>query len=473
MSAILSPLAQAVADLHARLVELRQRPDIVFVTDEVGAPAPAELLAPYRAQPEQWPAELLDFYALLNGIRVEWNFAGGAKGGYLDIPPLTATGYAETVQWKTSHRVRRTALLLTRDRSLAGWGAWLVGEPDTWANSRLVYGTLESAMFDGPVAPSLPDFLRRTAAAYLAEDALTNDDHRAEVLRKLDSPGRPVQPVGVGSRVVLNLEMSKVLTPDYRRAEVLQLQAVPPGSALARDLRPDQPPTYALLQLDQGAKMAWWPLEQLTAAPNDLYEHYYAAPEALLDLGHTAGWEAVLRVLAQLAGPNAGWSNDFNKGADGIAALLTPLPLTEAFTLVLHLLEGLHSAQDQLPQMITLDEEEQQQVTQREQWVKHARDGDWQMYMESLLHILLSGAKLRLLYEPAPARRKLPVALINRLEAAYWPAQFSWWSTKDFFNKMRKLRLNNLPRIREPYLSLGYDHDDLPGDYPVRYELSF
>src|SRR5690349_10056907 len=76
-------MTDVAAELRAFVATLKKRPDIVVETAKFGRSASKSVLA--WLESAGFPQDLIDLYAEMNGIHVEWRFVEGPGGGCIRV----------------------------------------------------------------------------------------------------------------------------------------------------------------------------------------------------------------------------------------------------------------------------------------------------------------------------------------------------------------------------------------------------
>jgi hypothetical protein len=123
MTATADEITRVAAELRAFVRALESRKDIVVEHAKIGRKAIAEKLEQIRFA--RVPDELVDLYAEMDGIHVQWRFHDGPGFGCLRIPPITgATRFSDDDDHYMNFGDDREALLL--DEITEEHGTWLV-----------------------------------------------------------------------------------------------------------------------------------------------------------------------------------------------------------------------------------------------------------------------------------------------------------------------------------------------------------
>jgi BRCT domain type II-containing protein len=152
----------AVAELEAFVSALRKRKDVTIEHATIGRKAGKAKLAQLRAM--RAPDELIDLYAEVDGVRVEWRFIEAPGGGCMRIPPIS--------QWTRftgddSHYMNfgddREALLL--DEVTPEGNTWLVRDKGSEDRRASIIFASAAEGADGVIAASsIAEYLRKAMA---------------------------------------------------------------------------------------------------------------------------------------------------------------------------------------------------------------------------------------------------------------------------------------------------------------------
>ena len=329
-----SAVASAVAELRAFLETLRRRRDITVTVASVGRRASKSDLASLSHQ-KGIPAELVELYAAMNGVHIEWQFIEPSGGGCIRIPPLSQwTRFTGDDKTYMGFGDRYDALLL--DEIQAEGGTWLVREKKSGA-VRLVFASAAEGSEGVEPAGSIAAYLRAAIEhgfvyywprCFRENGNVSYAEQEAAVERFRARPEVPT-PIQIGARVQFEF------FSEGGRGEVLAQHEAPPSRATEFCGR-----KLAEVKLDEGS-VAWLPEKWMKAlAKTDAYERLRssdfdfqaAAREDLLGL--LADVARAIGLVVHYSSCNVG---GYPSNARRAAGLLSARPLGEAISLVVDL----------------------------------------------------------------------------------------------------------------------------------------
>lgn len=329
-----SEVASAVSELKVFIETLRRRPDITVTVAGVGRRAAKSDLELLRHQ-KNMPKELLELYAAVNGVHVEWQFIEPPGGGCMRIPPITQwTRFTGDDKTYMNFGDAYEALLL--DEIQAEGGTWLVREKGS-AATRLVFASAAEGSDGVEPASSIAAYLRGAIAngfvyywprCFRENRYVSYADQEAAIERFRAAPERPL-PIRIGSRVEFEF------FAEGGRGEVLALHEAAPSRATRFCGQ-----SLCEVRLDEGS-VAWLPSKWMKAIKKtDAYERLRAesfdvraaASADLLGL-----WADVARAIGTHEHYSSCNVGGYPSNARRAAGLLSARPFAEAVALVVDL----------------------------------------------------------------------------------------------------------------------------------------
>lgn len=413
-----SAVASAVAELRAFIETLKMRPDLRVTVASVGRRATKSELA-FLEHQKGIPAELVELYAAMNGVHVEWQFIEPPGGGRIRVPPLSQwTRFTGDDQTYMGFGDEHDALLL--DEIQAEGGTWLVREKQSGV-VRLVFASAAEGSDGVQPAGSIAAYLRAAIdhgfgyywpRCFRVNRYVSYAEQEATVERFRARPEKP-SPILIGGRVHVEF------FAEGGRGEVLALHEAAPSRATEFCGR-----RLVEVKLDEGT-VAWLPEQWMKALKTpDAYERLRSSG---FDFA-AAAREDLLGLLADVAraiGPlnhyvscNVGGYVSNGRRAAG---LLSARPLGEAITLVVDLYDEARKARLDLAEKRPLAKSGQEFSTP-----ELARSG-FEYSLQSTFAGLFSGLFLLACHESArrgvAGRDLVDGALRDRLlEAAATPS---------------------------------------------------
>lgn len=336
-----SAVASAVTELRAFIETLKRRPDITVTTASVGRRAARSDLASLSRQ-KGVPEELVELYAAMNGVHVEWQFIEPPGGGCIRLPPLSRwTRFTGDDQTYMGFGDDHDALLL--DEIQAEGGTWLVRDRKSKA-TRIVFASAAGGSDGVEPAGSIAAYLRAAIEhgfvyywprCFRKNRYVSYAEQEAAVERFRARPEVP-SPIQIGARVHFEF------FSEGGRGEVLALHEAAPSRATEFCGR-----KLVEVRLDEGS-VAWLPEKWMKALrKTDAYERLrspsFDIPAAARDdlLGLMADLARAVGPLAHYTSCNVG---GYPSNARRAAGLLSARPLGEAITLVVDLLGATRKA---------------------------------------------------------------------------------------------------------------------------------
>lgn len=333
-----SEIAAAVAELRVFVRALEQRKDITVERAELGRKASKPKLAQLRAA--GIPEELVELYAEVDGIHVQWRFVEPPGEGNLRIPPVSQwTRFGGEDQHYMGFGDDCEALLL--DEITAEGNTWLVrtrvGSGRPKPASIIFASAAEGAEGISP-AKSIAEYLRQAMASGFApywprcfrpSRHVSYATQEAIVERFKAAPVAPGD-LGVGSRVHFQL------FSEGGRGHVLATHSAPASSHTQWCGT-----EFAEVQLDEGSR-AWLPRRTMKVhGKKDAYERL-RAPD--FDFGKAVGEDlgGMVDELTRAIGPLSSYTmyEELGKTPSNsrlAAGLLSSRPLADAVGVVLAL----------------------------------------------------------------------------------------------------------------------------------------
>lgn len=327
-------MTRVVAELRTFVQALKQRKDITVETATLGRKAGKAKLDQLRAL--QVPAQLVELYAEVDGVHVEWRFTEPPGGGCMRIPPVT--------QWTCftgddSHYMNfgddYEALLL--DEITAEGNTWLVRERGAGDRAMIRFASAAEGADGVIAATSIADYLRKAMQSgfvpywprcFTPSRYVSYATQEQAIERFRAAPVAPTRLV-VGGRVQFEY------FAEGGRGQVLSMREVP-----ASDATRFPGTRFVEVRADEGS-VAWLPQKWLKAwSGTDAYERL-RAPESALATDESSLGEQ-LDELARAIDPLAHYTTSELLGtvpsnARRAAGLLGTRPLADAVAQVLAL----------------------------------------------------------------------------------------------------------------------------------------
>lgn len=317
-------MTKVAAELKAFVVALKRRRDIRVEHATLGRAAGKAKLDSLRAA--NIPTELIDLYAEIDGIHVEWRFIEPSGGGCIRVPPVTGwTRFAGDDSTYMGFGDDQEALLL--DEITAEGGTWLVRAKPAGPVQIIFASAAEGA--DGiTAAGSIAAYLRAAMAHGFGHywprcfKPLRNVSYAEQEQAVERFWAEPVTPskIAVGQRVQFGY------FSEGGRGRVLAIHEAEPSRATefcGTEL--------AQVQLDEGS-IAWLPIRWMkTWTTVDAYERLRDPSFELTDPA------SVLDDLARAIDPLTSYSGGRPSNARRAAGLLATRSLAGATTWVIEL----------------------------------------------------------------------------------------------------------------------------------------
>jgi BRCA1 C Terminus (BRCT) domain len=336
-----SAVASAVAELRVFIEKLKVRPDITVTVASVGRRATRSELALLHHQ-KGIPEELVELYAAMNGVHVEWRFIEPPGGGCIRVPPVTQwTRFTGDDQTYMGFGDEHDALLL--DEIQPEGGTWLVREKKS-GSARLVFASAAEGSDGVEPAGSIAAYLRAAIEngfvyywprCFRKNRYVSYAEQEAAVERFRARPEKPSS-IKIGARVHFEF------FSEGGRGEVLSLHEAAPSRATEFCGR-----KLAEVRLDEGS-VAWLPEKWMKALKKtDAYERLrspgfdFAAAAREDLLGLLADVARAVGPLAHFTSCNVG---GYSSNARRAAGLLSARPLGEAIALVVDLYSAARKA---------------------------------------------------------------------------------------------------------------------------------
>lgn len=319
-------------ELRAAVQALKKRPDVRVDVADLGRPARATVLA----QLTDVPAELVDFYAVMNGVHVEWEFIEPPGGGCIRVPPVSeSTRFTGDDDTFMGFGDGCEALLF--DEIQPEGATWLVrkrGKKDF----RIVFASVGEGRDGIEAAGSIAAYLRAAMKSGFVHDwprcftgskQVSYAAQEAALERFRASPVKPAK-FQVGDRVDFGYFAER------GRGELLERYRAPPSDTTefcGREL--------AKVRLDEGS-VAWLPEKWMKVhRKRDAYEHMR---DPSFDFGATArdDLEGLFAELARALGPVTHYSCGRASNARLGAGLLSARTYGDAVKAVLDVYDAAH-----------------------------------------------------------------------------------------------------------------------------------
>lgn len=398
-------MSKVVAELRAFVQALKQRKDITVEQATLGRKAGKSKLDPLRAQ--KVPAELVELYAEVDGVHIEWRFTEPPGQGCMRIPAVSQwTRFTADDHHYMNFGDEYEALLL--DEITPEGSTYLVRRKGKGAPARIIFASAAEGADGILAAGSIVDYLRKAMHSgfvpywprcFTPSPNVSYAEQELAVERFRAAPVAPGKLV-VGGRVQFGY------FAEGGRGEVLALLEVP-----ASDATEFTGTRFVEVRADEGS-VAWIPQKSLKAwSKTDAYERLRAPGLALVR--EDGGIDEQLAELARAVGPLSYLSANEPLGmlpsnARRAAGLLAARPLADAVTLVLALDDAVRRAK------LTRGERRPLEQTGREFDPVELSRFRWTYTISHLLDGLHAG--LVVLAHHASARRGVPGAAL--LDAA-------------------------------------------------------
>lgn len=406
-------IVSAVAELRAFIAALKRRPDVTVTVAQVGRKASQRELAALRLQPN-FPAALIDLYAEMNGVHVEWHFIEPPGGGCLRIPPLTQwTRFTGDDEHYMNFGQDHEALLL--DEIQPEGGTWLVRNKKS-GQVQLVFASAAEGADGISPADSIVDYLKAATRhgfvhywprCFQGSVQVSYADQETALERFRAAPVKP-SPIRIGVRI------QSEFFSEGLRGEVLAVHEAPDNHLTQFCGR-----RLVQVKFDEGT-VGWLPVKWLKALKKtDAYERlrdprcdFSASAQNDLPALH-ADLARAIGQLAHHATINVGM---YPSNARRAAGLLSTRPLSAAITMIVDLYETTCAAKIELGKNHHLEPSEED--FSAKQFARHR--GYYSL--DSLFTGLFGGLFLLACHESArrqlPGNQLVPASLKARLQTS-------------------------------------------------------
>jgi hypothetical protein len=320
-------MEEQIRQLRRTLSALRKRKDIHLIEGKLRPKVSRARLAKRQDLPE----ELIEFYALANGVHIEWEFKDAPGGACLCIPPIGEMEFGTDEDFLIGTGTEEFAALdVIQPEGLT----WYVRKPSGALSIVFAGASGEDPIV---VAPSLQAYLALAIengfVHYWPPCVLTNApryaDQREAILhfKKL----QPKKKICAGERVVVR---SWGTYGEAVRGEVVKLHKAPKAyGSLGKE--------FALVRLDHGTTV-WSPCKNLRVEDLDCYARAFADPGSFLERLCTKPVHESVEDVLRATGPcsyidrgeihNTGWiacgvlsSLSFDDAYDGVLSFVERL----------------------------------------------------------------------------------------------------------------------------------------------------
>ncbi|PCC73625.1 BRCA1 C Terminus (BRCT) domain-containing protein [Nannocystis exedens] len=405
-------MTRVAAELRAFLERLRGRPDITVTVAELGRKAGKAKLDQLRAL--RVPQDLVDLYAEIDGIHIEWRFVEPPGEGCIRVPAVTQwTRFGTDDQHYMNFGDDREAMLL--DEITPEGNTWLVRSRKAPRGSgpreaSIVFASAAEGADGIVAAPSLPEYFRAAMASgfvpywprcFKPNRYVSYATQEAAVERFRAAPVAPT-PIGAGTRVEF------AYFAEGGRGEALALHTVAASRHAAFTGR-----EFVRVRLDEGT-VAWLPQKWTKALTGrDAYERLREPAEPLVGAELSLRFDELARAIGPLAHFAGGSIGMLPSNARRATGLLATRPFADALRQVLDLRDAAVRARLELkasrPLAPTGDEFGPAELS---------RFG-WRYDLSGVLTGLLGGLQILAHHESArrrvPGRELVPSALRERL----------------------------------------------------------
>lgn len=392
-------MTRVVAELRAFLDQLRARPDITVTVAELGRKAGKAKLDQLRAL--RAPQDLVDLYAEIDGIHIEWRFIEPPGEGCIRVPSVTQwTQFTGDDQHYMNFGDDEEAMLL--DAITAEGNTWLVRARKAPRGSSPRHASIIFASAaegaDGIIAASsLPEYFRAAMASgfvpywprcFKPNRYVSYAREEAAVTRFRARPVAPT-PIVAGTRVEFEY------FSEGGRGEALGLHEVPASRDAEFTGR-----EFVRVRLDEGT-VAWLPQKWTKALTGrDAYERLREPEEPLVVADLSARFDELARAIGPLAHFAGGSIGSLPSNARRAAGVLATRPFADALRQVLDLRDAAVRARLELHESRPLAQ------TGDEFGPAELSRFRWQYSISGLLTGLLGG--LQVLAHHESARRRVP-----------------------------------------------------------------
>jgi hypothetical protein len=333
-------MSKVAAELRAFVQALKKRKDIQVTVAELGRKAGKAKLA--QLEHDKIPAQLIEMYAELDGIHVEWRFIEPSGGGCIRVPRVSQwTEFSGDDRHYMNFGDDREALLL--DEITPEGGTWIVRKVGAKSKKQIddfqiIFASAAEGAEGVSAGASIVEYLRSAMASgfgfywprcFKENRYVSYAEQEATVERFRASPVAPSK-IRVGNRVQFSF------FSEGGRGEVLDATYVAPKS----DLTEFCGDKLALVRLDEGTS-AWLPhmwIKDWSKA--DAYERLHDpsfdfAAAAKADLSGL--FDEIVRAIDPVGHySNLAWAT-IASNARRSAGLLAVRPFAEAVELVVEL----------------------------------------------------------------------------------------------------------------------------------------
>jgi BRCT domain type II-containing protein len=406
-------MTTVAAELRAFVQGLKKRKDITVTVAELGRKAGKAKLAQLRAR--DVPEELIELYAEMDGIHVEWRFVEPPGGGCIRVPPVTQwTRFTDDDSHYMNFGDGLEALLLDE---ITPEGTTYLVRPKAGKNRKttIIFASAAEGSDGVTAAQSIPEYLRKAMEngfvpywprCFRDNPYVSYAQQELEIERFKADPLVPVK-LAVGGRVQFHY------FSEGGRGEVLALHEAP-----ANDHTKFSGTGFAQVRCDEGS-VAWIPTQWIEGRKKDdsyerlrapTYEFASMIPEYLVSL---------LDELVRAIDPLGSYSSREEVGmlpsnARRAAGLLALRPLADAVRVVLAIDEAITRAK--------LDRTEQRPLLEIGDEFHPAELARfrWQYTIDGLLIGLYGGLVVLAHHESArrdvPGSELLDAELVQRLK---------------------------------------------------------
>jgi BRCT domain type II-containing protein len=392
-------MTTVAAELRTFVQGLKKRKDITVTQAELGRKAGKAKLAQLRAQ--DVPEELVDLYAEMDGIHVEWRFVEPSGGGCIRVPPATQwTRFTDDDSHYMNFGDDREALLLDE---ITPEGTTYLVRPKTGKNRKttIIFASAAEGSDGVIAAQSIPEYLRKAMAngfvpywprCFRENRNVSYAEQEMTIERFKADPVAPAK-IAVGGRVQFHY------FSEGGRGEVLALH-----EASANRHTEFSGTGFAQVRCDEGS-VAWIPTQWIEGRKKDDSYERLRAPEYQFANMIPEYLVSLLDELVRAVDPLGHYVNRDDLGqlpsnARRAAGLFASRPLADAVRVVLAIDEAITRAKlnrtEQRPLIKTGDEFNPAEIARFR----------WEYTIRGLLEGLYGG--LVVLAHHESARRDLP-----------------------------------------------------------------
>ncbi|MCY1054624.1 BRCT domain-containing protein [Nannocystis sp. SCPEA4] len=329
-------MTRVAAELRAFLEQLRARPDVTVTVAELGRKAGKAKLDQLRAL--RVPQDLVDLYAELDGIHIEWRFIEPSGEGCIRVPAVSQwTRFTGDDDHYMNFGDDNEAMLL--DEITAEGNTWLVRSRKASRGSgprdaSIIFASAAEGADGIIAASSLPEYLRAAMASgfvpywprcFKSNRYVSYATQEAAVTRFRAKAVAPT-PIAVGTRVEFEY------FSEGGRGEVLALHKAPASRDAEFTGR-----EFVRVRLDEGT-VAWIPQKWTRALTrSDAYERLREPGSPLVVDDLSARFDDLVRAIGPLAHHAGGSIGMLPSNARLAAGLLATRPFADALRQVLDL----------------------------------------------------------------------------------------------------------------------------------------